>query len=63
MFTVMEHITNTIKSYHEIENSNFQEELDVMIKGAHILFGWNSTDISEISHTLGTPDIDLEPCG
>lgn len=40
-----------------------QEEFDVLITGSQIIFSWNSQDISEIAHTLGEPDIDLEPCG
>jgi hypothetical protein len=40
-----------------------QEEFDVLITGSRIIFSWNSKDISEIAHTLGEPDIDLEPCG
>jgi hypothetical protein len=40
-----------------------QEEFDVLITGSQIIFSWNSKDISDIAHTLGEPDIDLEPCG
>lgn len=40
-----------------------QEEFDVLINGSQIIFSWNSRDISEIAHTLGIPEIDLEPCG
>jgi hypothetical protein len=40
-----------------------QEEFDVLIMESRIIFSWNSQDISEIAHTLGIPEIDLEPCG
>jgi len=41
----------------------YREEFDVLISGSRIIFSWNSRDISEIAHTLGEPEIDLEPCG
>ena len=41
----------------------YQQEFDVLITGSRIIFSWNSRDISEIAHTLGEPEIDLEPCG
>jgi hypothetical protein len=39
------------------------QEFDVLITGSQVIFSWNSMAISEIAHTLGEPEIDLEPCG
>ena len=52
-----------MESVPEDDSPLYQEEFDVLIKGSQIIFSWNSQDISEIAHTLGIPQIDLEPCG
>jgi hypothetical protein len=60
----MNYRTTTTLLYSTEEYSPVcQEEFDVLITGSRIIFSWNSQDISAIAHTLGEPDIDLEPCG
>lgn len=44
------------------KNSSF-EEFEVLIAGDHVIFSWNSPDISYIARTLGTPEMDNVPCG
>ena len=60
----MEHYTAfESESVKDSTSPAHNEEFDVLITGSHILFSWNSRDISEIAHTLGKPEIDLEFCG
>jgi hypothetical protein len=61
---MMQHCTSSLtESIPEDDSPVCQKEFDVLITGSQIIFSWNSQDISEIAHTLGEPDIDLEPCG
>ena len=55
----MEHCTKLqIPPAKEAPSPHCSEEFDVVITGSKVLFSWNSQDISEIAHTLGTPDMD-----
>jgi len=57
----MEHCTKP--PVNETPSPHCSEEFDVVITGSKVLFSWNSGDISEIAHTLGTPEIDRAYCG
>ena len=64
VFSVMEHNTSpSISSQEKVSSPVKIEEFNVFLQGPLIIFSWNSKDISEIAHTLGEPEIDLEPCG
>lgn len=48
---------------NETPSPHCSEEFEVVITGSKVLFSWNSGDISEIAHTLGTPELDRAYCG
>ncbi len=59
----MKHITSFIYDEESTAIPVPIEEFNVFLHDSQIVFSWNSKDISEIAHTLGNPEIDLEPCG
>lgn len=60
----MKHVTNHIIHPQEVAPAPIpNEEFDVFLQGTQIVFSWNTKDISEIAHTMGEPEIDLQPCG